>query len=707
MQAAPHSARSAELPVLRQDIQLHRGLALEGRQNWLVYDPVRHRYFQISHRAFRLLSLWHAGSVAAFRDYASRFLEPAVTTDEVLELVTFILASNLAIDAPGGDARTFAKQEQAGRPSFFWRAIHNYIFFRVPLVRPRKFLVAAMPYVEPLFSRAAAIAIMSIALVGLYFASRQWDQFVATFLDMLSMEGMVAYGLTLAAVKTLHELGHAFTATRYGVRVNTMGVAFIVFMPVLYTDVTDAWRLLRLRQKLAIDAAGIIVELSLAGIALCLWAFLPEGPLRSAAFITATTSLIVGMTINLNPLMRFDGYYLLSDAWKIPNLQPRSNAFARWWLREKLFGLGDLPPERIASRRARGMIIYAIATFIYRQFLFIGIALVVFHMFFKMLGVILFSIEIIWFIVLPILRELKEWWHMRSRILGSRRSRISALVLVCTVALLIVPWKGSVAVQAVAFAEPEFVIFAPMPAQVAKTYIEDGLPVEKGKTLIVLRSPGLEHEMKLAKLNEELTQMRLQRIAGDAIELSELVTLKGELARNREKLAGLEKEMKRLVVEAPHDGVLRDVDVGLQPGDWIDKVSPLARLVTPGETIARGYIDEDELWRLTIGADASFIPENDLLPSTTGTVVDYAATGSSTIEWPYLASVYGGAIPSDVAPNGTIVPRSGRHLVRVKLHGADVTSALRGTLHIAAKRESIAAAFWRQVLRVLLREAGA
>ncbi|MFV0367856.1 MAG: HlyD family efflux transporter periplasmic adaptor subunit [Hyphomicrobiaceae bacterium] len=707
MQVLSRPAQPTKLPELRQDVQLHRGLASDGRQNWLVYDPVRHRYFQISHRAFRLLSIWQTDSVKAFCAYASSRLEPEVSVDEVNELATFILASNLAAEAAGGDATAYARQEKASRPRLFWRVIHNYIFFRVPLVRPHRFLVATLPFVAPLFSRGAALLVISISLVGLYFASRQWDQFVATFLDLLSLEGMFFYGLTLAAVKTLHELGHAYVATRYGVRVNTMGVAFIVFMPILYTDVTDAWRLSQLRHKLAIDAAGIIVEFSLAGMALFLWAFLPDGPVRSAAFITATTSLILGLTINLNPLMRFDGYYLLSDAWKVPNLQARSGALARWWLREKLFSLGDPPPEVLAPRKATGLITYAIATFIYRQFVFIGIALVVFHMFFKVLGVILFSVEILWFIVLPIMRELKEWWHMRARILSSRRSLVSAAVLVCLLALFMVPWNASVAVQAVAFSEPEFVIFAPTSSQVVENHIKDGATIKMGSTLLVLKSPDLEHEIRRAKLNKELTQMRLQRIAGDAMELSDLMTLKGELARNQEKLAGLEKEKARLVVRASHDGVLRDVDYGLNAGDWIDKDTPIARLVTTSAPIARGYIDEDDLWRLAPGADATFVPEDLSIPLAAGKVMAYAKTGSQTIQWPYLASVYGGAMPSDFAPNGSIVPRSGKHLVRVKLDRQSVHQAMRGTLHIAAQRESIAAAVWRQILRVLVREASA
>lgn len=697
-------ADAPALPELRQELRLHAG-PHGPVPSWLVYDPVRHRYFQISTAAFELLGLWAPETAEALAARAAAELGRPVDVEEVSELARFIIANNLALAPPQDDARMLARQEAGLQRSWASHVVHSYLYFRIPLVRPHRFLKATLPLVAPLFTRTAAGLILLVSLVGLYFVSRQWDHFVATFLDFLSLEGAFVYALTLVFVKSLHELGHAYTATRAGVRVNTMGVAFMVLTPILYTDVTDAWRLRHRRDKVAIDGAGIVVELALAGVALFLWAFLPDGPLRSAAFVTATTSLILGLAVNLNPLMRFDGYYMLADAWHMPNLQSRSNAMAQWWLREFLFKLRHEPPEHFPGRQRSLLIFYALAVWVYRFFLFLGIALLVYHMFFKVLGIALFVIEIVWFILLPIAHEMKEWWGMRKEIVRTGRSLVTAAVFAGLVAALLVPWSGTVRLQAVIVADVETQVFAPRPARIEAVRLVDEAIVMPGQTLAVLSAPDLEHEAGQTKRRIELLRLRLDRIAGDDTDRADRTVLEGELARHRANLAGLEAERRRLVVRAPHAGVTRDVDRDLLAGEWIDDTVPLARIVQGAASEAKGYLMEEDLWRVEVGALAVFVPEDPLMERMEGKVAEVVGTGTRTIDLIYLASVYGGAVPSDRSAE-EVRPRSGRHLVRVRLDAPMARRTVRGTLHLEARRESIAAAMWRRTLQVLVREAG-
>ena len=225
-------------------------------------------------------------------------------------------------------------------------------------------------------------------LAGMWGVSRSWDAFTATLVDMLSWEGLAAYGLTLAAVKTLHEFGHGVTAKRYGCRVPTMGVAFLVLWPVAYTDTNEVWKLTRRDQRLKVAAAGIATELTIAVWAMLAWVWLPDGPLRAMAFLLATTTWVSTVLINASPFMRFDGYFLLSDFLQMPNLHARAFALARWDLRERLFALGEPAPEHFPAAR-RGLILFAWATWIYRLVLFLGIAALVYHFFIKALGIFL------------------------------------------------------------------------------------------------------------------------------------------------------------------------------------------------------------------------------------------------------------------------------------------------------------------------------
>jgi len=159
------------------------------------------------------------------------------------------------------------------------------------------------------------------------------------------MKGVFLYALTLFFVKMLHELGHAYTARHYGLRVPTMGLAFLIFWPMFYTDNSDAWKLRKRTSRMAIAGAGTLVELGLAVPATFLWSFLPDGPLRSACFLIAATTWISSLLINLNPFLRFDGYYLLSDFLNVPNLQARAFALGKWHLRRFLAGIESPCPD--------------------------------------------------------------------------------------------------------------------------------------------------------------------------------------------------------------------------------------------------------------------------------------------------------------------------------------------------------------------------
>ena len=157
-----------------------------------------------------------------------------------------------------------------------------------------------------------------------------------------------------------------------------MGVALLVLFPVLYTDNTDAWRLTDQRKKLQIVLAGLMVEFHIALLALFSWTVVEDGPLRSAAFFLATGSLVGSLLVNLSPFMRFDGYYALADFLGMQNLQPRAFELARWQVRQWLFGLPENPPEPFPATKHYFLVFYSFATWIYRFFLFLGIALLVY-----------------------------------------------------------------------------------------------------------------------------------------------------------------------------------------------------------------------------------------------------------------------------------------------------------------------------------------
>ena len=348
------------LPPLREDLQLLAGPSRpDGMPTWTIFDPVRNKFFRIDWRAFQLLSNWGLADSESLRRHVAATTTVAPNASDVEDLVQFLSANSLTRDPPAGDVDNFVAQYQLSKPNWLRWLLTNYLFVRIPLVRPQPFLDRTARWVEPIFSVTARNLVLFCGVIGLYLVGRQWDVFVASFLHFFNLRGLAFYALALVFVKILHELGHAYTSTRYGCKVATMGVAFLVLFPVLYTDATDAWRLQSRRQRVLIASAGVLTELYVALISTFLWSFVADGVLRSALFVLATTSWIMSLGVNLNAAMRFDGYYILPDFLEIQNLQQRAFAFGRWWLREVLFGLGQPAPELQPRWMRRTLIAYA------------------------------------------------------------------------------------------------------------------------------------------------------------------------------------------------------------------------------------------------------------------------------------------------------------------------------------------------------------
>ena len=457
------------VPYLRQDLEIFRGNSREdGLPAWLLYDAIRNKYFSLGLTAFKLIKNWKGGE--DIKNFEKKINSSGIDTseEEIKSFINFLHQNNLIIQPTGQNIAYLMQQKNSMKKSWLMYAIHSYLFFKIPLFKPDDWLSKTLKYVKHFASKKFRNLVYFFGFIGLFLVVQQLETFKSTFLYFFSFQGLMLYFLTLVFVKCLHELGHAYIAKHYGCRVSAIGIAFLVFFPFLYTDTTDAWRLRNHKERLLINFGGILTELHLALIATFIWAVLPDGGFKSAAFFIATTSWISSLTINVSPFMRFDGYYVFSDWLKAENLQPRSFALARWKIRESLFGLNHPPPEEINPSRRWTFIVYAWATWVYRFFLFLGIALLVYHFAFKILGIILFVIEIHWFILLPIIREIKNWYKLKSEIRFNKQTTRTLIIILSLLMILFLPWKSSLKIPAVYVSEQYSKVYAPYPSKIKK-----------------------------------------------------------------------------------------------------------------------------------------------------------------------------------------------------------------------------------------------
>ncbi|MGB0682568.1 MAG: HlyD family efflux transporter periplasmic adaptor subunit [Magnetovibrionaceae bacterium] len=706
-------AEPLPLSRLRADLELSPGPRdLTGQTTWVIHDPLRNRYHKISRAAVALLNHWHLGEASAVQAAVGRATGDAPSIETIRWLDQFLRGQMLHCQETGPQTvETLRTIAEARHMSWYRWLLHNYLFMRLPLVRPQRFLEATQGIVGAIVSPPALALLALAALSGLFLVTRQWEAFVGTFLHFFTLDGLLYYAAALGLAKVVHELGHAYAAVRQGLRVPTMGVALLVLWPVLYTDTSDAWRLQSKKGKIAIGAAGMAAELWLAILATLLWSFLPDGALRSACFLIATVTWIMTLAINLNPFMRFDGYYLLSDALGIENLQQRSFERAKWWLRRTVLGLAETPPEPLPGRLGTALVAYAFGTWIYRFFLFLGIALLVYAMFFKVLGIFLFAVEVLWFIVLPVTRELQQWWSLRKQARLTPTSLISLGALFALMALFLVPWDGRVHLPALLDTTDQTIIFAPSTGQIAEIDLTDGMAVREGQVLLRLKARSLDHKLAQAALRIEETRLLLKREAAAATFSRQARIQEQALARHLAERDALVSQEERLSLSAPRSGELHDLNRNLKPGVWVNDQVIVGRLLDPMRLRVIAYIPEASLSRIEEGAAGYFIPDDPSRSRVPVTLIKVSPTSAHSIAEVALTSLAGG--PIGVEASGPTGEQKGQSPVdaqfRLELAPATeeaLTSQIRGTVILDAERESWASMTLRRIGGVLVRESG-
>ena len=697
------------VPYLRQDLEIFRGNSREdGLPAWLLYDAIRNKYFSLGLTAFKLIKNWKGGE--DIKNFEKKINSSGIDTseEEIKSFISFLHQNNLIIQPTGQNITYLMQQKNSMKKSWLMHAIHNYLFFKIPLFKPDDWLSKTLKYVKHFASKKFRNLVYFFGFIGLFLVVQQLETFKSTFLYFFSFQGLMLYFLTLVFVKCLHELEHGYIAKYYGCRVSAIGIAFLVFFPFLYTDTTDAWRLRNHKERLLINFGGILTELHLALIATFIWAVLPDGGFKSAAFFLATTSWISSLTINVSPFMRFDGYYVFSDWLRAENLQPRSFALARWKIRESLFGLNHPPPEEINPSRRWTFIVYAWATWVYRFFLFLGIALLVYHFAFKILGIILFVIEIHWFILLPIIREIKNWYKLKTEIRFNKQTKRTLIIILSLLMILFLPWKSSLKIPAVYVSEKYSKVFAPYPSKIKNILVNKDDVVEKGQELIELYSPDLDREIFSIRRKIQLTKTKINRLSKSAGNMDQFLTLQQSLIALQTELTGLSRVKNKLILKAPIKGKIKDF-YNLSEGMWVSNFDQLLGIVHYGTGKVKGFIKEEQIERFLKKNPAVFIPNDGIHDKVYLVSESLDLSAISNLPYISLSSVHDGPVAIRNSTGGEFQyrPETAHYIAEFELaKKSEIQFELPGYVHIQGSRYSPFANLIKSVIAIIVRESG-
>ena len=710
--AAPDVAPSLPLPALRDELRLLPASPnADGSPAWTIHDPVVNRFFRVGWLDFELLLRWQDGTAD---EIIARVCDETllhVDRGDVAGLVEFLGRHSLlradSRRAVDGLRDRFRRQK---RTVFAW-LLHNYLFFRIPLLRPQATLVVLLSHLGWIYTRTTAFTVVGLTLLGLFLAARQWETFASTFVDQLSWSGLLGYAIALSCAKALHELGHALTATRYGVRVAHMGVAFLVMFPMLYTDTSESWKLRRARERLAIASAGLVTELALAGLATLAWSLAPDGAVRSALFFLATISWLLTLAVNASPFMRFDGYFITMDLLDFPNLHERAGAKARAWMRRTLLGWDVPDPEPLPGRRSALLVAFALATWIYRLTVFLGIALLVYHYFFKLLGAALMAVELVWFIGRPVANELRVWFARRSEIVVSRR-RWGVVALIALLAALLLPWQGTVQGAGWVHAQRQQVVFAPLSGQLVT--LPTAGAIGAGQSLFVLASADIRVAGERAQGQSDARARELIGLAGLPGGEDRRAQVQSQQDQFDAEARMYRGEMARLRLTAPFAGVLTDIDPQLAPGVWVQPRQPLATLIDPTRWVVEAFVDEAQIGRIRAGQTARMHTGAQGLGFLRGQVVEVDTSRTVVLPDRMLDAQAGGPIvtlgPAAGERRAEVqgqVPRDALYRVKIALDDRPShDQAAIGRVMIDGDTRAWLPAAFERIASVLVRESG-
>ena len=621
--------------VLRQDLEIippgkHGTFAM-------LFDKNADAYYRIDARMAHVISFLNVSEpIDTFLEKMKSYGTP-VTKEELIQILSFLQQNNLTIPEYGRMQMKYKQQKEMMEKTTFLRICSSYMFFRLPPWRPEFFFESIRPYVSWLASKQLIYLLLIPSLIGYLLMIRNFGEVKATFLDSLSWAALAKYLVAIMIIKVLHESAHSLAAIHFKCRVRGIGIGFMVFAPRMYTDTTDSWRLPRY-QRLLIDAAGIIIEILIGGIAALIWCYASPGVLRSTMFYIFAVSTISTIFVNGNPCIRYDGYYILCDLMHIENLMSRSSEYFKEFTRWYFYRLGQKPN----SEHSFFLLVFGVCSFIYRFFLYTGIILVIYHTFTKAVAVVMLILELYSTMIYPFVREVKTVRLLAKQSKTHAHWFMSAFGLSVLALVLLTPYSWNIGLSA------EIV---PVASQLVSV-LEDGYlkqplkhearDVKKGDLLFSLKSPSLEIALKRLDTTWEYDKRLYHLQQVDQTSFSETLVTEKKIQSDKISYDELKRREQNLQVHANMDGKFISRLKDLSTNAYLPKGQVIGEVVSK-ELIIYAYAQDKELYNLKKGQTATIYTKDSL--ETSEAEIVYVNQISSRLRNSPLLQHLGGPIP--------------------------------------------------------------
>lgn len=554
----------------RPDLEVRQQSYL-GRRYWVIKDPLSLKYYRFEEEEYAILEMLDGQSDLAEiqRRFERRFAPQKITLGELHQLMGMLHRSSLVVsDAPGQGDRLLERRRSRTRRETL-AAATNVLSLRFRLFDPDELLGRLDRYLGWLFSPACAAAGLLLAVAALVLLGAQFDVFrskLPAFDSFFASGNWIWLAVALAVTKILHEFGHGLACKRFGGECHEMGVMLLVLTPCLYCDVSDSWMLPSKWKRAAIGAAGMYVEVLLASVCTFLWWFTQPGLLHYLCLNVMFVCSVSTLAFNANPLLRFDGYYILSDLTEIPNLRQKASSTLRRHLAAWCLGIAAPPDPFLPQRRQLFFAVYAVAAAVYRWVVALAI-LWFLNLVFKPYGLRvigqLIAIVALYGLVVHPLWQLTQFLRVPGRMDRVRKPRLVAASVVAAAllgAVLFLPTPHYV--RCTLYLEPRDTasVYVETPGQLQAVHARSGDWIRAGQPLLTLDNIDIHlavtrSEGEKRQLESKLRGLR-QRAFEDETAARQIAEVEQAIVSLEEQLVRRRRDCQRLVVTSPASGVV-------------------------------------------------------------------------------------------------------------------------------------------------------
>ncbi len=545
---------------------------------YLVEDPLNSKYYRLGIAEYAFISLLDGQTTIndALRLTATAMPDQALTENDAAAICKWLIEMNLAQTPESvGAARLSDAAEQTEQQMRWGR--WNPIVFRRALFQPDRLLAAILPWLAWLYSPLGRGLWLVVVAVAGYHVGVDWDRFTASSRGVFAPNNWLWLGACWILMKTWHELGHGLVCRKYGGNVREIGVMFIMFAPLAYVDVTSTWKFRSKWPRIFTAAAGMYNELLVAAGAALIWSYTDAGVLNHVCYNLVIMSGLATLLFNANPLMRFDGYYMLTDFLEVPNLYSSGQQYLSYWARRHLLGVGAvLPPW--SARRTALIRVYGVASLAWRLVVsacMIIAASTLFHG----AGVVLACAAVVMWWGMPAFR------FVRYLVFGGpagapNRIRFALTVGMGSVAVLtcfLLPWSAARRAPAIVEYAPLTIVRADSSGFIREIHVAGGQTVKQGDVLAVLENGELTTELKDLELTIKQSEIKSRahhrkgRLAAYQAELETRRSLEKQAVEKRLQVASL-------VVRAPCRGVVIGRNLEDRLGMYVEQGGEIASL---------------------------------------------------------------------------------------------------------------------------------